>query len=109
MVEGPSEKLLFEWVLDTLGCDRTDIIVQSIAGIYFDKYSQILKGLGIKIIIKTDNDIAKVSRKGELTALGFNRCIDLFNLLCDCEEKEKLDNVALGPNASESTILETKF
>lgn len=44
LVEGPSEKLLFEWVLDTLGCDRTYIIVQSIAGIYFDKYSQILKG-----------------------------------------------------------------
>ncbi|WP_432481297.1 ATP-dependent nuclease [Moraxella sp. ZY200743] len=108
LVEGSSEKLLFEWVLDTLGCDRTDIIVQSIAGIYFDKYIQILKGLGIKIIIKTDNDITKVSRKDELTALGFNRCIDLFNLLCDCEEKEKLDNIALGPDASESTILEAK-
>lgn len=108
LVEGPSEKLLFEWVLDKLGYDKTDIIIQSISGIYFDKYVQILKGLGIKIIIKTDNDIAKVSRKDELTALGFNRGIDLFNLLHDSAKKEKLANIPLEPNASKTTILTKK-
>lgn len=108
LVEGPSEKLLFEWVLDTLGYDRTDVTIQSISGIYFDKYVQILKGLGINIFIKTDNDIAKVSRKDELNALGFNRCVDLFNLLQDCEEKEKLDNIPLEKDASKSAILKAK-
>nr|WP_244773457.1 AAA family ATPase [Alysiella crassa]UOP07488.1 AAA family ATPase [Alysiella crassa] len=89
LVEIPSEKLLFEWVLDKLGYDRTDITIQSISGIYFDKYVQILKGLGIKIIIKTDNDIAKVPRNDELNALGFNRCVDIFNILNNADESNK--------------------
>lgn len=108
LVEGPSEKLLFEWVLDTLNFDRTDITIQSISGIYFDKYVQILNGLGIKILIKTDNDIAKVSRKDELNALGFNRCVDLFNLIHNCEEKGKLVNIPLEKNAPKSVISKAK-
>lgn len=108
LVEGPSEKLLFEWVLDTLNFDRTDITIQSISGIYFDKYVQILNGLGIKILIKTDNDIAKVSRKDELNALGFNRCVDLFNLIQNCEEKGKLVNIPLEKNAPKSVISKAK-
>lgn len=108
LVEGPSEKLLFEWVLDTLDYDRTDITIQSISGIYFDKYVQILNGLGIKILIKTDNDIAKVSRKDELNALGFNRCVDLFNLIQNCEEKGKLVNIPLEKNAPKSVISKAK-
>lgn len=102
LVEGPSEKLLFEWVLDTLNLDRTDIAIQSISGIYFDKYVQILKGLGIKIIIKTDNDIAKVPHKNELNALGFNRCVDLFNLLQSNAQKEKLSTVSIPANISDT-------
>ena len=102
LVEGPSEKLLFEWVLDTLDYDRTDITIQSISGIYFDKYIKILKGLGIKIIIKTDNDIAKVPHKNELNALGFNRCVDLFNLLQNNAQKEKLSTVSIPANISDT-------
>lgn len=105
LVEGPSEKLLFEWVLDTLGYDRTDVTIQSISGIYFDKYVQILKGLGINIFIKTDNDIAKVSRKDELNALGFNRCVDLFNLLQSNVQKEKLSTVSIQANISDADKL----
>lgn len=105
-VEGPSEKLLFEWVLDILNLDRTDIAIQSISGIYFDKYVQILKGLGINIIIKTDNDIAKVSHKDELNALGFNRCVDLFNLSQSIVKKEKLSTVSIQANISDADKLQ---
>lgn len=91
LVEGPSEKLLFEWILDTLGYDRTDITIQSILGIYFDKFVPILQGLGIKILIKTDNDIAKVQNKDEFSAIGFNRCVNIFNALNEYNQKDKLD------------------
>lgn len=106
LVEGPSEKLLFEWVLDTLGYDRTDITIQSISGIYFDKYVQILNGLGIKIIIKTDNDIAKVPRKNELNALGFNRCVGLYNQFQKNTPKPYLERISLVENISDSDKLQ---
>ncbi|UQX77384.1 AAA family ATPase [Mannheimia haemolytica] len=106
LVEGPSEKLLFEWILDTLGYDRTDIAIQSISGVYFDKYVQILNGLGIKIFIKTDNDISKVPRKNELNALGFNRCVVLYNQLQDNSQKENLATVPLAENIVESGKLQ---
>lgn len=109
LVEGPSEKLLFEWVLDTLDYDRADITIQSISGIYFDKYVQILNGLGIKIIIKTDNDIAKVPYKDELNALGFNRCIDLFNLLQSSVKKEKLSTLSIPANISDTEKLQKTY
>lgn len=106
LVEGPSEKLLFEWVLDTLDYDRTDIIIQSISGIYFDKYVQILNGLGIKILIKTDNDIAKVPRKNELNALGFNRCVGLYNQFQKNTPKPYLARIPLVENISDSGKLQ---
>ncbi|WP_158078317.1 ATP-dependent nuclease [Moraxella pluranimalium] len=94
LVEGPSEKLLFEWVLDTLGKKRDDIVIQAINGIYFDKYVKVLHGLGIKILLKTDNDIAKVKRKSDepqkYTALGFNRCVKLNNLINPSENIDLL-------------------
>lgn len=100
LVEGPSEKLLFEWVLDTLEIDRKDVVIQSINGVYFDKYLQVLVGLGIKVLMKTDNDVAKSkTKKGEAqkyTALGFNRCVDLYNIINPSSSKSKISSQATG-------------
>lgn len=100
LVEGPSEKLLFEWVLDTLGKKRDDIVIQAINGIYFDKYVKVLHGLGIKILLKTDNDIAKVKRNSDepqkYTALGFNRCVKLNNLINPSENIDLLCSSSLS-------------
>ena len=100
LVEGESEKLLFEWVLDSLGKSRQNVLIQSILGINFTNYVQILTSLGIEVLIKTDNDIKK-NRTLEnnptqtFSAIGYNRCISLLNIknneLYDKQESLPLD------------------
>ncbi|MDP8034477.1 AAA family ATPase [Pasteurella atlantica] len=96
LVEGESEKLLFEWVLDSLGKDRQRILIQPILGVHFEKYVKILVGLGIKVLIKTDNDI-KRNRKSKnsdvitYSPIGYNRCINILNIISD-NPIEKIDS-----------------
>lgn len=95
LVEGESEKLLFEWVLDSLGIDRKRILIQPILGVHFKRYVKTLKGLGIKVFIKTDNDITtnrKKKNSNEITysPIGYNRCVKLYNIINGEEYKETL-------------------
>jgi putative ATP-dependent endonuclease of the OLD family len=43
-------------------------------GINFKEYYRVLTALGIKVIVKTDNDLKKVKGKTECNLLGVNRC-----------------------------------
>lgn len=89
LVEGQSEKLLFDWVLDNLNKNRQRVLIQSILGINFDKYVEILTGLGIDVLIKTDNDIKKnrtsVNNPDSYSAIGYNRCVKLINIKASIE------------------------
>lgn len=82
LIEGPSEKVLFEKVLDEInphyeyngGC-----IVQ-VLGTHFKSYRDAFNGLDIKVIIKTDNDLkSKKNDKHKFELLGINRCLKLIN------------------------------
>lgn len=92
LVEGPSERVLFEKVLDEMYPDYElqGGYILEVGGIYFDKYLEVLKGLGITVLVKTDNDFKK--KKGtdnEYELLGINRCLKII------EEKRK-DNIIIN-------------
>ena len=74
LVEGPSEKLLFDFILDN-NVDRNirqKIYVLPVMGVDFKPYWNILRGLGIKVVVRTDNDVYG----GKL--VGLNRCLKLL-------------------------------
>ncbi len=83
LVEGPSEKLLFDYLLDEkLKINqnlRQRIYVMPVMGAHFKEYWKILRGLGIVVMVKTDNDL-KTNNNNTFSYIGFNRCIELLNL-----------------------------
>ncbi len=109
-VEGESEKLLFEWVLDSLKIDRQRILIQPILGVHFDMYVKILVGLGIKVLVKTDNDIKK-NREGQnsetitYSPIGYNRCVKLFNIIKGEQSKETLPSHKKEPQEFREYIM----
>ncbi len=89
LVEGPSEKILFEKIMWQKCKDyetRGGYILE-VDGINFIEYYKILKQLGINIIVKTDNDLKLNEKKKEYNLLGLNRCLRLI-------ERPKKDNVS---------------
>lgn len=88
LVEGPSEKVLFEKILEifhpTYELDGGYIL--NVGGIKFEPYVKVLKGLDIVPIIKTDNDLkAKNNNKKIFDAIGYNRCVNLLKIVSDIE------------------------
>ena len=76
LVEGPSEKILFERILKEK-CERYESYggyILEVQGINFKDYHKVLSELGIKVIVKTDNDLKKIKNKNECNLLGVNRC-----------------------------------
>lgn len=76
LVEGPSEKILFERILKEK-FERYESYggyILEVNGINFKEYYMVLTELGIKVIVKTDNDLKKVKGKPECNLLGINRC-----------------------------------
>lgn len=80
LVEGPSEVVLFEKILFTLQpfYESEGISIIDVGGIKFRKYIEILKPLGIKIFVKTDNDL-RSKKNGKYSVLGFFRCNKIIN------------------------------
>ncbi|NIK11756.1 ATP-dependent nuclease [Alkalibacillus almallahensis] len=102
LVEGPSERVFFERILDEIypEYELNGGFLLEVGGIYFSKYVDTLENLGITVLIKTDNDLKK--RKGsenEYELLGINRCLSLLG-------DSKLDNTYLDipSNASKKEI-----
>ncbi|QUW23059.1 AAA family ATPase [Sporosarcina sp. Marseille-Q4063] len=76
LVEGPSEKILFERILREK-FERYESYggyILEVDGINFIEYYKVLTELGIKVIVKTDNDLKKVKGRPECNLLGINRC-----------------------------------
>ncbi|SFE80695.1 ATP-dependent nuclease [Alteribacillus iranensis] len=91
LVEGPSERVLFEKILDEIypEYELDGGFILEVGGIYFSKYVETLSALGITVLVKTDNDLKK--KKGsenEYELLGINRCLKLMG------EKE-LNNITV--------------
>lgn len=81
LVEGPSEKILFEKVLDTIEpeYELNGGFLIEVGGTYFNHYVEAFNKLKITPIIKTDNDLkSKKGKKGVYELLGFNRCLKLL-------------------------------
>ncbi|WP_285765896.1 TOPRIM nucleotidyl transferase/hydrolase domain-containing protein [Peribacillus sp. SI8-4] len=79
LVEGPSEKILFERIIKDK-CERYESFggyILEVDGINFSEYYSVLSALGIKVIVKTDNDLKKVKGE-ECNLLGVNRCLRLM-------------------------------
>lgn len=95
LVEGPSEKILFESILQAAypNFEIEGKYILSVDGIGFKKYVEILKSLNIKYFIKTDNDIRirtdKDSGKKSIEYLGINRAL----AYCENVDENKLENI----------------
>lgn len=98
LVEGPSEKILFERVLHDK-CERFESLggyILEVDGINFREYYDILIKLGIKVLVRTDNDLKFNKSKSECNMLGLNRCLSLIGekskpniKIIDAEEYER--------------------
>lgn len=77
LVEGPSELTLFEKILSSVypNYGVEGVYILPVNGVGFSIYRLILQKLHIMTIIKTDNDLKKVSTtSNQYVALGFSRC-----------------------------------
>ncbi|MBD8070018.1 ATP-dependent nuclease [Bacillus sp. PS06] len=79
LVEGPSEKVLFERILREKH-ERYESFggyILQVDGIDFSEYYRVLSSLGIKVIVKTDNDLKLNKKKSECNLLGLNRGLSI--------------------------------
>jgi len=93
LVEGESEALLFERVLSEIDpfYESKGVYVISVEGVGFKPYITLLAKLGIKCIVKTDNDITKITNSTKFQTLGFSRVNALVKLISG-EDKNFLDH-----------------
>lgn len=76
LVEGPSEEVLFDKVLSVTNpnYELAGGMILRVDGVKFNPYYKILTNLGIKVIVKTDNDIIKNPHNhNEYLCAGYNR------------------------------------
>lgn len=75
LVEGPSENVLFNKVLSVIdpNYELDGVYILAVNGITFNAYRDILISLGIKTIIKTDNDLRKHVGGTDYSVIGFSR------------------------------------
>ncbi|MDG6172265.1 MULTISPECIES: ATP-dependent nuclease [Lactococcus] len=83
LVEGPSEKILYQAICDELGIDLDyfNVSIISTDGIGFAPYISMCQLLDIPFVLRTDNDIFNKKRKGEnyQFCAGINRLYNLFD------------------------------
>lgn len=93
LVEGPSEKILFETIMATK-CPGYELLggyILAVNGISFKQYRKILNKLNVVTIIKTDNDLKYNKDKKTYNHLGLNRALSII-------DEEKIDNVSYAPS-----------
>ncbi|MBW0931379.1 ATP-dependent nuclease [Priestia megaterium] len=82
LVEGPSEKVLFEKILEEVypSYELNGGYLLEVDGINFEPYVKVLKALDIAPIVKTDNDLkAKRGQPKNFDLIGINRCLRLID------------------------------
>lgn len=84
LVEGPSEQLFYTELAKVNGIDLDfyNISILSVDGVQFKVYVGVLNAMEIPWVLRTDNDVSKITVRGiELRNLaGINRCLDLLGL-----------------------------
>ncbi|WP_342504302.1 AAA family ATPase [Lysinibacillus sp. FSL L8-0126] len=109
LVEGPSEKVLFEKILEeihpTYELDGGYLL--DVNGINFEPYVKVLNGLNITPIVKTDNDLkAKKGQPKNFDLIGINRCLKLINK--SPKESVEINYFVLNDEKKEIKDLELK-
>lgn len=113
LVEGPSEKVLFSKILDEINptYELNGGFMVDVDGVGFKKYREILKELGIDVIIKTDNDLRKSNLKEnkgrkdsklQYELYGLNRALVYANM-------DKLPNIELNNYDNEEQMESQKI
>lgn len=92
LVEGPSEQLFYTEFAKANGIDLDfyNISILSVDGIQFKVYINVLNAMEIPWVMRTDNDVSKITVQDvELRNLaGINRCLDILNI-----QKYNHDNI----------------
>lgn len=80
LVEGPSEEMFYKTLAKQLDIDldRLNISVMMVDGVGFDAFIRILCCLGIKWVLRTDNDISKIPNLNEYSFVGIKRVMDFY-------------------------------
>jgi len=80
LVEGPSEEMFYKTLAKQLeiDLDRLNISVLMVDGVGFDTFIKILSSLGIKWVLRTDNDINKIPYKDQYSFNGVNRALEFY-------------------------------
>lgn len=110
LVEGGSEYVLFEAVLSYIAPDyeQQGSYLMQVDGINFKPYIDLFKELGIKWIVKTDNDLkAKRGHPHHFDLIGMNRCLQLLGE--DKMEYIRIDYDASLPKKEKEILLEQKL
>ena len=101
LVEGPSEKIVFERVLGDISpkYECKDRYILQVDGVAFKTYYEILNKLGIRCLIKTDNDLKYFEKERKIEFSGINRCAEIAKIgkknkrtLSLALSKEQFDN-----------------
>jgi len=81
LVEGPSEEMFYKTLAKQLDIDldRLNISVLMVDGVGFETFIRILSSLGIKWVLRTDNDISKVPNMAEYNFVGVKRMMDFYH------------------------------
>jgi putative ATP-dependent endonuclease of OLD family len=84
LVEGPSEQLFYAELAkaNSIDLDFYNISILPVDGVQFKVYVNVLNAMEIPWVLRTDNDVSKITVQGvELRNLaGINRCLDLLGL-----------------------------
>lgn len=80
LVEGPSEMLFYQSLSKAIGIDLDfeNLSILSVDGISFKVFISVLDALQIPWVMRTDNDVSKISGKTEWQHAGINRCLSLI-------------------------------
>lgn len=80
LVEGASEELFYRALANQLNIDldRLNISILTVEGVGFQVFIDILNGLNIVWVLRTDCDISKVPKKEEYRFAGIERCIGFY-------------------------------
>ncbi|KZE36450.1 ATP-dependent endonuclease [Bhargavaea cecembensis] len=103
LIEGPSERVLFEKVLGTVKpeYELNGAYILEVYGIAFKKYWDVLRELGINVFVKTDNDLKRKKNTNNIFDLiGFNRALELCG-------KRKMPPINITFNESDTKDLKS--
>ena len=108
LVEGYSEKILFEYILDKKIKDierRAEIYILNIIGVGFKSYYDFLKKLNIDVRLKTDNDLKNTQINIEIS--GIKRIAEILGVKVENKFIEFLKDKKIN-NKKDKSISEKK-